>query len=237
MPDRLHRAEDAGFGSGAPVQALVFDCDGVLAHTAAAWSDAFIKVAESHGATLDEAFLARLDGSAVLPACETISCRLEGSVGAETLAKEVEEQLLSSLAQIQLSPLDGLVELLTAVNGIIPMAVASNGPRRAVLMVLARLDLTWYFSAVVSADDVRRPKPAADPYIAACAALGVDPLRSLAIEDSEIGTQSARAAGMTVVEIMAVRSRLDARLGQRPALRVTSLADPRLLPLILGSGP
>ena len=115
-----------------------------------------------------------------------------------------------------------------------PVAVASNAPRRAVLRVLARLDLTWPFCVVVSADDVQRPKPAAGPNVGACAGLRADPRRSLAVEDSEIGAISADAAGLGVVEA-APSGWHHVGSSRRPAaLRITSLAGSRLARPALG---
>ena len=133
-----------------------------------------------------------------------------------------------------LAPADGLAELLGRLSGVVPVAVASNAPRRAVLRVLARLDLTWHFCVVVSADDVQRPKPAADPYVAACAELGADPHRSLAVEDSEIGAISADAAGLGVVEVAPSGWEHNGSARRPAALRITTLADPRLALLALG---
>jgi len=51
----------------------------------------------------------------------------------------------------------------------------------------------------VSCDEVAGGKPLPDVYLEACRRLGINPRRSLAIEDSLAGARSARAAGMTVV--------------------------------------
>jgi HAD superfamily hydrolase (TIGR01509 family) len=52
----------------------------------------------------------------------------------------------------------------------------------------------------VSGDDVAQTKPNPDPYLLAAELLGVDPVRCVALEDSETGASSAVAAGcLTVV--------------------------------------
>lgn len=53
----------------------------------------------------------------------------------------------------------------------------------------------------VSSEEVERGKPAPDVYLEATRRLGVQPSRSVAIEDSASGIGSARAAGMHVVAI------------------------------------
>jgi beta-phosphoglucomutase-like phosphatase (HAD superfamily) len=53
----------------------------------------------------------------------------------------------------------------------------------------------------VTVEDVEHPKPAPDIYLAACRALGADPARSVALEDSPPGVRSARDAGMFVIAV------------------------------------
>lgn len=57
------------------------------------------------------------------------------------------------------------------------------------------------FDVIVAGDDVARPKPFPDPYLQACAALGVDPAEAIAIEDSPNGIRSAVAAGVVTVGV------------------------------------
>jgi len=52
---------------------------------------------------------------------------------------------------------------------------------------------------VAAVDTVGAPKPAPAPYLEACAALGADPARSVAFEDSSTGVASAVAAGLFTV--------------------------------------
>jgi mannitol-1-/sugar-/sorbitol-6-phosphatase len=51
---------------------------------------------------------------------------------------------------------------------------------------------------LITADAVRRGKPAPDAYLAAARALGAEPAGCLVIEDAPAGVQAGRAAGMTV---------------------------------------
>ena len=81
----------------------------------------------------------------------------------------------------------------------------------------------------MSAEIAGRPKPAPDPYRTACEALGAKPTRSVAVEDSEVGVDSAHAAGLAVIGIGP-----DLR-PDHPALLVhaRSAADPRIPALLL----
>ena len=81
------------------------------------------------------------------------------------------------------------------------VALASNSPELLCRLVLRELDIAGRFEVVVSADDVRRGKPAPDIYLLAAERLGVAPPQCLAFEDSLTGVRAARSAGMRVVAV------------------------------------
>jgi len=83
----------------------------------------------------------------------------------------------------------------------VPLALASNTPRDLVDFALDTAGIRDAFDVVVSAQDVARPKPAPDIYLAACVGLGVAPRDALALEDSPAGVLAARAAGLDVIAV------------------------------------
>jgi beta-phosphoglucomutase len=84
----------------------------------------------------------------------------------------------------------------------VPIAVVSGAARSEVRGALRRAGLTGQFGAVVTAEDVRRPKPRPDGYRLALRRLGFTAGRGcLAIEDSPGGVRAARAAGLSVVGV------------------------------------
>jgi beta-phosphoglucomutase-like phosphatase (HAD superfamily) len=77
--------------------------------------------------------------------------------------------------------------------------VASSSDEEALFRKLAKVGLDSLFDPhIYSADRVAHGKPHPDIFLHAADRLGVDPARSLAIEDSVNGVTAARAAGMTV---------------------------------------
>ncbi len=101
-----------------------------------------------------------------------------------------------------LSLLPGVVELMDAADRAdMALAVASSSPSRWVDSHLDRLGIAGRFAAVRTRDHVDRTKPDPDLFLAAAAALDVEPARSVAIEDSRHGCRAAKAAGMTCVVV------------------------------------
>ena len=79
------------------------------------------------------------------------------------------------------------------------IACASGADRAKVEMQLAKVGLAPFFEGrVFSGHETPRSKPFPDVYLAAAAALDVDPKRCLVIEDTLTGVQAGVAAGATV---------------------------------------
>jgi HAD superfamily hydrolase (TIGR01509 family) len=105
-------------------------------------------------------------------------------------------------ALVPREPMRGILDLLEALTAAaVPMAIASTSTSRWVVPASERLGIRARFVTVVTGDDVQRRKPAPDVYLEAARRLGVEPARSVALEDSAPGIASARAAGMKTVAI------------------------------------
>ena len=80
----------------------------------------------------------------------------------------------------------------------VPQAVVSNSARPIVDANLRALSLHDK-TISISRNDVRMPKPDPEPYFVAAAAIGLDPVKCLVVEDSLAGARSGIAAGMHVL--------------------------------------
>ncbi len=80
-------------------------------------------------------------------------------------------------------------------------AVVTSSERVVTDLLLSRAELTSEFDLVITLQDVKRPKPAPDPYLQAMVRLGVGPRETLVFEDSPTGLAAARAAGGRVLAV------------------------------------
>ncbi|CAN5117353.1 HAD family phosphatase [soil metagenome] len=179
-------------------EAVVFDLDGVLVDTEELWGRAERRLVESFGVAWDPAVRPLLLGRGPEDAARVLA----EHVGKPDRADMVEARLLDAAAgefRTGLEAKPGAHPLVTALFGRLPLAVATNSRRALAELSLGSAGLADCFAVVVSADDVDDHKPAAGPYAAACRRLGVEPGRTVAIEDSPVGVASAKAAGLWVV--------------------------------------
>ncbi|MFI2201361.1 HAD-IA family hydrolase [Streptomyces sp. NPDC020192] len=177
------------------LQAVLFDMDGTLVDTERLWWEAVEQVA---GRPLTEADQPDVLGRAV----EHTAAWLGTATGrsAEDLAADLHREFADRV-RTGTVPRPGALELLDALAAAgVPTALVTASPRAVAEVVLDALG-AGRFAASVTADDTARTKPAPDPYLAACRALGVDPAGCVAVEDTETGVASAEAAGCAVLAV------------------------------------
>lgn len=81
------------------------------------------------------------------------------------------------------------------------LAVATNSIRRTTEYMLSLAGVIDFFDAIVTNEDVIRPKPAPDVYLEACKQIKVKPYEALVIEDADYGVTAAKSAGCEVLRI------------------------------------
>ena len=125
-------------------------------------------------------------------------------IGLEETPEEINAEVVRRLEAIyreQLPLIAGAVEAVEALAARWPLGLASSSNRELIDFVLEVSGLDRLFRATVSSEEVPRGKPAPDVYLEAARRLRVEPERCVAIEDSENGILSAKAAGMRVIAI------------------------------------
>jgi HAD superfamily hydrolase (TIGR01509 family) len=85
----------------------------------------------------------------------------------------------------------------------LPLAIVTGSSREEARHALELLGVAGAFQVVIASEDVPRSKPAPDGYLAAAAALGLDPPSCVVIEDSWSGIAAGRAAGAHVFAVAA----------------------------------
>ncbi|MCE1174589.1 MAG: HAD family phosphatase, partial [Propionibacteriales bacterium] len=203
--------------------AIAFDCDGLLVETESCWSEALVAMFAAHGREFTPALKADLIGTTVDYNVELMAQWFDRP-GAEAALKA---ELLATVAEVigeRAEPMPGAVELARWAAARLPVAVVSNSARHLVELSLARAGLTDVLTVIVAGEDVVDGKPAPDPYLRACELLAVAPAAAVAFEDSRVGVDAARAAGLTVIGVPTV-----VQDGFAPHVELASLTDPALI--------
>jgi len=177
--------------------AYIFDCDGTLADTMGLHYDAWKMALEPHGADLPEDLYYSWGGRPTREIVEALNEMQGLFMDPEAMTHHKEGLYHSLLPEVR--AIEPVVAFARSMHGRKPLAVASGGGRKAVTATLESLGLIQLFDAIVTSEDYTNGKPSPDPYLEAARRLGVDPTGCLVFEDTEIGRQSAHAAGMECV--------------------------------------
>jgi beta-phosphoglucomutase family hydrolase len=181
------------------IRGIIFDCDGTLADTMPLHWRAWQSVTRRHGIQFAENRFYALGG---VPARHILKMLAEEqglSIDPLAVAKEKEDAYLEDLARV--GPIPKVVDIARAHHGKIPLAVASGGTRSVIERVLAHLGLIELFDAVVTSEDVLHQKPAPDIFLEAARRLGVPPALCRGYEDTDVGLEAIRAAGMEAIDV------------------------------------
>jgi beta-phosphoglucomutase family hydrolase len=185
------------------IKGIIFDCDGTLADTMPLHWRAWQMVVQRHGLHFPEDRFYSLGGVPSRDILKILAQEQGRSLDHIAVAHEKEEAYLPLMAQIE--PIHAVVEIAKSQHGKIPMAVASGGTQRTICQVLELLKIRHLFDAVVTSEDVVNQKPAPDIFIEAARRIGVPPQCCRAYEDTDLGLQAIRAAGMEAVDVREMR--------------------------------
>jgi HAD superfamily hydrolase (TIGR01509 family) len=182
--------------------AVIFDNDGLTLDTEHTWTRAEAALYARYGTEFTLDHKREMLGTSGEKSALTMERHLEQPGRGDELRVELRELVHGELDGAGVEPMPGVIELLDALaeHGL-PLGLATNSGREFATRALRAAGLYERFAAVVSAEDVERPKPAPDVYLAAAAELGADPADCVALEDSETGVAAAKAAGMTVIGV------------------------------------
>lgn len=176
------------------VKCIVFDCDGTL---------------------VDSEYLCHLgleiklrEYAVDIPASEMMSkyrgwklanilAELETQFGISLNESFVHEYraTTANLFEEQLRPCTGVAEALAKIK--LPKCVASNGPQEKIKKALSVCKLSQHFNGnIYSAYDINSWKPEPGLLIYAAEQMGFSPEECLLVDDTELGINSAKSAGM-----------------------------------------
>jgi beta-phosphoglucomutase-like phosphatase (HAD superfamily) len=180
-------------------QGLIFDCDGTLADTMPFHWRAWQIITQRHNLYFPQDRFYAFGGVPSRDILKLLAEEQGRTLDHIAVAHEKEEAFLPLLAEVE--PIHAVVEIARANYGKIPMAVASGGTQKIITLVLDKLNIRSLFNAIVTSEMVKNQKPAPDIFLEAARRIGVDPKFCRAYEDTELGLQSIRAAGMEAVDV------------------------------------
>lgn len=184
------------------VRAVIFDMDGTLLDSTASVERCWDRLAEAMG--IDRATAPFRHG---VPSIPTIRACLPGATEDEVLAWNRVHLDLEVQDAGASTPIPGVFALLSALDAAgVPWGIATScqrdlGEARHAAAGLPRPEV------FVFAEDYLRGKPAPDAFLEAARRLGVDPARTVVVEDAPAGVTGGLEAGALVCAVTSTHVR------------------------------
>jgi len=175
-------------------KAYLFDCDGTVADSMPlhylAWSQAL----GEWGCKFSEERFYELGGVPIVEIIELLGREQGIEMPIPQVAKRKEELYFEHLPKLQC--VREVQEHIEVQHGRIPFAIVSGSTRDSVEASLRTIGLLERFEVLVCAGDYVKSKPDPEPFLMAAEQLGVPPEACLVFEDTQIGIDAAKKAGM-----------------------------------------
>ena len=181
-------------------QAYLFDCDGTIADSMPLHYVAWRKALGEWGCEFPEELFYAWGGRPTLEIISTLNQRQGLNMPVEAVAHRKEDLYYDLLPQLK--PVPEVLEHVETQYGRIPFAVVSGSARVSVIASLQALKLLDRFDTLVCAGEYKRSKPDPEDFLLAASRLGVAPQACLVFEDTDMGIQAAKAAGMASVKVL-----------------------------------
>jgi HAD superfamily hydrolase (TIGR01509 family) len=211
-----------------PVQAVVFDMDGVLVESEDLWLRARTEFAASIGRVWTP------EDQAATMGCNTASWArimvqrpdLQAQPGMDQagVAQEIIERM-QALYAVQLPVREGAVQAVRLAAAHYRVALASGSPRALGEHVLRATGLDRVLTVTLYGDEVEHGKPAPDVYLRVLERLGVHPECAVGVEDSGNGIRSLHAAGMGIIAAPSPGYALSAEMLDLAGAHIHSLTE------------
>ena len=185
-----------------PIEAVVFDMDGVLVDSEPIWRAVEREVLAGVGIEVTDDDLFETMGVRVADVVERWHRRHPwDEPSREDVARSIVDRVAEAIEREGAFHQEA-IRAIDYVDGLgLRLGLASSSPMRLIRSVLSIGGLADRFEVVLSAEDEELGKPDPAVYLSTARELIVPPERCLAVEDSINGVRSAKEAGMVCVAV------------------------------------
>ena len=181
-----------------PIEAVIFDMDGVLVDSEVYWDRSRVEFARDRGKVWTDEFQRLAMGRSTVGWARVMQEKLELDESIDVIIAEMKARVIAHYEE-RMPTRPGALESVSHMKEHFRVGLASGSPTDIIKAVLSITGLDQVFEVMIYGDEVPRGKPAPDIYLEALKGLGVSPAVSLGIEDSANGLRSLKAAGMFAV--------------------------------------
>ncbi len=181
------------------IRAVIFDMDGVIVDSEPAHIEAEKRILREHGVEVSTEELREYTGTTAEFEFGDLIRKYQLRTTVDKLFGE-KERALFELLEKETLPMKGVVGLIRSLkkHGF-RLGIASSGHKKLVYYYLKKLEIENLFDSVVCAEDIVHSKPHPEIFLKAAEWLNAEPGDCVVIEDSKLGAEAAKRAGMKCI--------------------------------------
>jgi beta-phosphoglucomutase family hydrolase len=179
--------------------ASIFDLDGTLADSMPVHYRAWVEVAAQLGFDFPEERFYSLGGVPTQKIARILMLEQGLDIDPLEVTRHKEQAFLRRFNEVV--PIAPVLEIARQCRDDGPIAIGSGGSRAMVERTLHQIGIFDWFAVIVTADDTTHHKPNPDVFLEAARRLNVDATTCVVYEDTDLGLEAARRAGMRGIDV------------------------------------
>ena len=181
------------------IRVVIFDMDGVIVDSEPAHIEAEKQIMMQHGVKLSTEDLRSYTGTTAEFEFTDLISKHHLRTTPEQLIRE-KDVILFELLERETKPTKGVIALIKGLrqDGF-KLGIASSGRGKLVSYFLKKLNIEHLFDTVVCAEDITYSKPHPEIFLKAAERLREKPENCIVIDDSKLGVEAAKRAGMKCI--------------------------------------
>lgn len=179
------------------IKAVIFDRDGMIINSEKTHVECVVKAFKEFGIEISEEEKEYIVGRHTKDYMAHFMKKY--SFPEEDFFKTQRECFYKLYNTIELFP--DTIALIKELSKKYPLGLTTNGSRMSTDLLINRAKLQGLFKAIVTSDDYSKRKPDPEPYSVTAKKLKFKPEECVVIEDSSVGVESAKRAGMKCIAV------------------------------------
>jgi HAD superfamily hydrolase (TIGR01509 family) len=180
-------------------QALIFDIDGTLVDSMPVHYKASQIICNSFGFDFPLDFFLANAGTPTEEVFKLLIKKLGLDLDGDAIGKLKDAKYLEIMNEAK--PLKEVYDVALQYKNILPMSLGTGATRAVAMQTLEAAGIHHMFDIIVTADDVKKGKPAPDTFLLCAEKMGIEPRFCQVFEDADPGIKAAQSGGMMVTDI------------------------------------
>jgi beta-phosphoglucomutase len=207
-------------------EAVIFDWDGTLADTRRVVVASFQKALSEVACKISDEFIAQRIGIGSAETFREILRSSKTSFDEALIRRLVEKKIRNEIEMSgDVKLFGGALELLRSLRGKAKLGLASMNDRAVITHLLEKTRTRQFFAAVVTADDIAKPKPHPEIFLKCTRKLKTSVKKCVVVEDSVFGVEAAKTAKMGCIGVLTGMHSREMLEKANPDLIVKSLEE------------